>query len=192
LLQAAGERVNRLPRQIGHWRMTKSEPLDDDTQRMLRCSAHEQRVYVDDQTGETVSLILLTGVAGPLVAHTPEVCYSSADFEVVDSAHPETIRGAGEAADVFAEVTFKSRTVAAENQRVFYAWRKSQGPWQAPQNPRLSLGGQPMLYKLQLAADIPAGSPKASSPKDKSASDPARRFLGDLLPALDKTLSTKP
>lgn len=187
LLQAAGERVNRLPTRIGHWRMTKSEPLDEKVLSVLRCTAHEQRVYTDDQTGETVSLILLAGTAGPLLAHTPEICYSSVDFETLEPPHPETIRGTGDAADIFNEVTFRARTVTGENLRVLYAWRKSQGPWLAPKNPRLALGGQPMLYKLQLAANVPAGSPQ-----DRSASDQARRFLDDLVPFLDDTLSAKP
>lgn len=183
LLKAAGDRINRLPTRIGHWRMAKSEPLDDDAIRMLRCTTHENRVYVDDQTGEVVSVILMAGIPGPLIAHTPEICYSSLDFEIIESAHPETIRGAGDRGDVLNEVTFRSRDVAVEKQRVFYGWRKVQGPWLAPSNPRLSLGGEPMLYKLQLAAKVPM-----ELPQDQSASDTARRFLVDLLPALETSL----
>jgi hypothetical protein len=185
LMQAAGERISRLPARFGQWRMTRSEPLDEDVIRMLSCRAHENRVYVDDQTGESVSLVLLTGPAGPLVAHTPEVCYSSVDFETVEPAHPETIRGTGDGADIFDQVTFRTQKVGGEKQRVYYGWRKSQGTWLAPKNPRLTLGGQPMLYKLQLAAEAPG-----DSQRDPSASDPARRFLNDLLPVLDTTLNT--
>jgi hypothetical protein len=185
LMQAAGERINRLPVRFGQWRMVKSEPLDESVTRMLRCHAHQSRVYVDDQTGEAVSIVLLIGAAGPLVAHTPEVCYSSIDFETVESAHPEAIRGTGDAADIFNKVTFLSRKVTGDRQRVLYAWRKSQGAWLAPKNPRLTLGGQPLLYKLQVAAEVPA-----ELQPGQPASDPARRFLNDLLPALDTTLST--
>jgi len=188
LLDVAGERVHLLPARIGNWRVSESKPLDDEVLRMLRCRAHESRTYVDDQTGESVSLVLLTGTAGPLLAHTPEVCYSSVDFDTEEPAHPEIIRGAGDSADQFYQVMFRTRKkIAGDRQRVYYGWRKPQGTWQAPRNPRLTLGGQPMLYKLQLAVEVAAGLPK-----DQSAADPARRFLDDLLPVLDKTLSAKP
>lgn len=184
LLKAAGERIDRLPARIGHWRMATSEPLTDDVVRMLNCSAHENRVYVDDQTGEAVSVILMVGAPGPLLAHTPEICYSSVDFDILEPAHPEPVRGAGDDGDVLNEVTFGSREIAAEKQRVYYGWRKVRGLWLAPQNPRLTLGGASMLYKLQLAAKAPAGLTH-----DESAPDAARRFLVDLLPVLETSLN---
>jgi len=183
LLESAAERVSRLPSQIGSWRMKRSAPLPDETLQMLRCRAHENRVYMDDQTGETVSLVLMTGTAGPLVAHTPEVCYSSVDFETIEPAHPEAIRQSGSGSDVFDQVTFRSRNVAADTQRVFYGWRTVSGSWVAPKNPRLSLGGEPLLYKVQLTGEAP---PEKLS--GASATDPARRFLKELLPALDEIL----
>jgi hypothetical protein len=184
LMQAAGERLNQLPARFGNWRMTKSEPLDENAIRMLQCHTHESRVYVDDQTGETVSVVLMVGPAGPLVAHTPEVCYGSVDFEMVEAAHPETIRGTGVDVDVFNQVMFRTRKVTAARQRVFYGWRKSQGAWLAPKNPRLALGGQPMLYKMQIAAEAP-GELQPEHPLP----DPARRFLTEFLPALGTTLN---
>jgi hypothetical protein len=73
--------------------------------------------------------------------------------------------------------------VAGRQQRVYYAWRRFDGPWQAPDDPRWTLGGQPMLYKLQLACDaLPA-------PGESSDSDAVHRFLTDLLPVLDKVLA---
>ncbi|MBI3864316.1 MAG: exosortase-associated EpsI family protein [Planctomycetia bacterium] len=101
LMQTAGERVHLLPDRIEGWRKAQSEPLTEDVLRMLQCREHESRVYVDDRTGESVTLILLAGKAGPLLAHTPEVCYSSVDYECVEPAHPETIRGTGDSANAF-------------------------------------------------------------------------------------------
>jgi hypothetical protein len=163
--------------------MEKSEPLSENVLQILGCRAHQSRTYVDDLTGEQVALTLLAGAAGPLVAHTPDVCYPSTDFDVAEPVGSEVLRGTGARADTFDRATFRSRSVDARRQRVYYAWRKFDGPWQVPPNPRLALGGQPMLYKLQLAGDAPA-DPGVSSP-----SDPARRFLTDLLPVLDEMLN---
>ena len=185
LLRLAAANLPRLPDRIGPWRAAKAEPISDDVLRMLGCRAHESRIYVDDSTGEQVGLMLLAGSAGPLVSHTAEICYGSVDYDVVEGPTIETIRGEGARADVVHRVTFRSRSLAAQKQRVLYAWRKIDGPWQAPESPRLALGGQPMLYKLQLAGPTP---PEGDTSLD---SDPTRRFLLDLLPVLDKTLSAR-
>jgi hypothetical protein len=182
LLQLGGENVSRLPETIGAWRTQKSEPLSESVMQILGCREQQSRIYADDQTGDQVALTLLVGDAGPLVAHTPDVCYSSTDFEIAEPAGAEMIRGAGARADTFDRATFRSRSVDGRKQRVYYAWRKFDGLWQVPSNPRLALGGQPMLYKLQLAGEAPESS--GSSPQ----TDPARRFLTDLLPALDDLL----
>jgi hypothetical protein len=183
LMKAGVSRVEQLPERIGSWHVASSEPLEENVVRVLRCRAHQNRTYVDDETGEEVSLILLLGSAGPLLAHTPEVCYSSVDYETIEPAHPEIIRGTGDRADIFNQVTVRAQTVTGETQHILYAWRKAQGVWQAPQNPRLTLGGQPMLYKLQLVTMSVSAGP------DQPASDPGRRFLGELLPVLEKSLN---
>lgn len=183
LLQMASENLTRLPEQIGPWRSTKAEPLSDDVLQMLDCRAHEARIYVNDETGETVGLMLLAGAAGPLVSHTAEVCYGSAAYEIVEPPASQKIRGSGDEADTVHSVTFRSHSVNGQTQRVYYAWRRFEGPWQAPANPRMALGGQPMLYKLQLAGEAP---PEGTA---SAESDSARRFLVDLLPALDKALA---
>ena len=177
LLQRAGNGVSNLPTTIGSWRMLKSEAMDGTTLSMLKCRAHQSRTYVDDQTGDIVALILLAGVAGPMVAHTPEACYSSTDFDIDVSAKSEVVRTTGDRADTFGHVAFRSKSLAAQRQEVYYAWRKHDGPWEAPQSPRLALGGQPLLYKLQLAIACPASS------SDKTyAQDAMHRFLNDLAP----------
>jgi hypothetical protein len=184
LLGLGGEAVGRLPETFGRWRMLASEPLTPDILAILRCRDHQNRVYANEETGERVSLILLVGMPGPMVAHTPETCYSSAAFDVVEPARPEEIRGTGDNADTFDRVLFRSRSVAAQLQRVYYAWHGPDGRWQAPKNPRFTLGGIPVLYKLQLAASGDADSAdfaKGADPKN----DPIRRFLDDLLPVLD-------
>src|SRR5262249_40568999 len=167
------------------WTMQPSEPLTDDVLRVLDCRAHQSRFYTDKATGDQVALILLAGSAGPLVAHTPEVCYASSGLAVADAVGSDVIRDTGAHTDTFRRATLISKSVDQKRRTVYYGWRTFGGRWQAPDHPRLTLGGAPMLYKLQLASDAPLQS-------DGSAeSDPARRFLKDLLPALDSTLKPR-
>jgi hypothetical protein len=189
MLVAASEAVRQFPESIGPWKMVSSDPLPDRVLEILQCSAHQSRDYVHEETGQKVSFILLVGAAGPLVAHTPEVCYSSADYEVLQTAQPEVIRGTGDAADVFDRVVFRSKKVTGEKLRVHYAWRRPNGHWQAPKNPRLSIGGSPLLYKVQLATTDESNSDDSAA--DSSKNLPDERFLADLLPTLDSLLHNR-
>ena len=55
------------------------------------------------------------------------------------------------------------------------------GGWTAPVNPRWTYGGRPLLYKIQVAADL-------SENEKAGAIDPGMRFLQDFLPALERHL----
>src|SRR5690349_17677178 len=72
LMGIAVDAVGRLPDQFGPWHAVESKPLEESVVKMLECRAHQNRVYRNEDTGETASLILLAGPPGPLLAHTPE------------------------------------------------------------------------------------------------------------------------
>lgn len=188
LLQAAGEAAAQLPTSFGNWRVESSEPLSEKTLATLSCTAHQSRVYVNDDTGERVSMVLLVGRAGPLVAHTPEVCMSSVNYRIVASGRPEFVSSDG-GRNTFARVELRSNSDSSDSQRVYYAWRPPKGNWQAPENPRMKLGGSPMLYKLQLAtSDVAVAAEKSGEP---GQDDAGRKFLADLLPVLDPILESR-
>jgi hypothetical protein len=161
--------------------MVESEPLPDRVLEMLRCDGHQNRVYVNQETNESVALILLVGRAGPMVAHTPAVCYESSAFEVVESTRPTVVRTVGDRSDTFDRVAFRSKSVDGGKQVVYHSWRRHRGNWEVPGNPRFALGGAPMLYKLQLAA----------APEGLEETDVQQRFLADLLPVLDRLLAPR-
>lgn len=185
-MRAAGEAILRLPETIGPWRLQAVEPLDDAARRMLDCRAYQSRLYSHESTDEKINFILLVGPAGPLVAHTPEVCYTSTDFELFGRTHVETFRGSLDKADTFGSLALRSKSISTPNQLVYYAWRPYHGHWQTPANPRMTLGGQPMLYKLQLSVAAPGLGPPA--PGETNA---AQRFLTDSLPVLDSILTSE-
>ncbi|MGQ0634354.1 MAG: exosortase-associated EpsI family protein [Planctomycetaceae bacterium] len=185
-IQRAMAAVERLPEDFGDWQLTELAPLDESAQRMLQCRAHSHGVYTNSVTGAKVSMVLLVGSAGPLVAHTPEICYSSTDNEIVESPQADAIRGSGTTADALYRIKFRSKDVYGGLQKVYYGWRRSDSPWQAPDNPRLSLGGAPFLYKLQVAAHQSEAS--AATSEESLPDDPARKFVIDVLPVLDEIL----
>lgn len=182
-LQFATEAIRNLPATIGPWRASPAEALSETVLRMLQCRAHANLLFVNDETGERVSLVIMAGTSGPMVAHTPATCYESGAYEMVEGSRVEAVSSAGGLIDTFECVAFRPKAGGPALQRIYHAWRKSQSRWEAPRNPRLALGGEAMLYKLQLATSVPE-----KSADDSATSDACRRFLEVLIPVLDRTL----
>jgi len=186
LFAQAAENLVHVPDVLGTWRGTDGEGLAENIQRTLGCRAYLSRMYIDNETGDQVGLLLLAGESGPLVAHTPDICFPSSNFEAEGEPVAEKVRGSDQRESEFYRLSFFKKAVGGQKVQVYYGWRRFDGPWQAPRNPRFALGGEPMLYKLQLSADL---APLADSAGDSS---PLHRFLSALLPHIDKQLAAKP
>jgi hypothetical protein len=63
--------------------------------------------------------------------------------------------------------------------RIFWSWYA--GGWDAPDNPRWVFARKPVLYKLYVIRTVQGTTPIQA--------DPSVRLLGQLLPALNKTLA---
>lgn len=163
MLQAATEEVDALPSTIGPWRSEAAAPLSDELHKALHCRAYQSRMYVNGETGERVSLVLVAGNAAPLVTLAPQAFYENDQLDLAEPGQPETI---GEQAE-FLPFTLASRSETGKTLRTYLAWRTSDGRWEAPRNPKLALGGQPMLFRLQVAT--------------ASDSNACRRLLTDFL-----------
>ena len=179
-LVAASKRLDSVPSDFGNWRAEESKPLGDVVVRVLQCAGYINRTYVNHETGESVNVAILLGPPGPISVDTPEVCYSSRDLAVIVPAQRVSVRGADKPEEQFWALTFRSHNVTGDELRVYYAWTVS-GLWQAPEEPRITFGGEGMLYKIQLAAGQPAGSNSRNR-------DPCLNFLRDFLPVVDRAM----
>jgi hypothetical protein len=185
-LTAAAERLAQVPEQIGDWHLESSKPFDKSVEQMLECAGHFLRVYTNDKTGESVSVAMLVGPPGPTAVHTPEICYSSRNHHPLEEKHVVQIRPAQVPDESFWGMTFQSTGIEPHRLRVLYAWSGADGHWRAAKNPRMEHAGDKLLFKIQLAANLPRES------ANDSASDPCQRFLADFLPALDAGLFSHP
>ena len=156
--QAAHKLARPLPDRLGEWRLLQETELEERVADMLRCPAYVNRVYVHDQTGDRVSVIVLVGPSGPIAVHTPEICYSSRDFRIVSERVPSSLGGDQESSQTFWEVGFESTDLSATHLRVLYAWSDG-SRWNASQQPRWEYGSLPYLYKIQVAG--PEADPQA-------------------------------
>jgi hypothetical protein len=176
LLQA-GDRLEQLPANFGNWRMTHEEPLHGSTARELQCPGYVNRSYVHLASGEKVNVAVLVGPAGAVSVHTPEICYSSREYELAEQSKERTIRRPGREDHEFRRVGFRSRRLPSSILSVYYAW-SSGDRWRAPDAPRLTLAHYPKLYKIQVAAYLNHGA----------NSNACESFLEDFLPVVEKYL----
>lgn len=176
-LRRAGERLELFPTRFGSWVMQSSSELGEYAESVLECTGYINRVYRDEETGTEVSVGVVVGPAGPIATHSPEICFSSRDYRVLDERKQVSVSWPGRpGAAQFWAVTFEPANEAGDLLRVYYGWSDG-AAWGAPRDPRLAYFGRPLLYKLQAAASVPVDA-------DLQASDPCARFLESFLSAL--------
>jgi hypothetical protein len=182
---AAAKELQNVPKTFGgpqndRWKLIKTDTLQDDVVETLECTGYIDRSYENRRTGERVSVFVVVGPAGPIAAHTPELCFSSQNYTSRDTRQRTVIPTAAERDDELWALSFKTKNVMEDLLRVYYGWTTS-NRWSAPDNTRFAFVGSPYLYKIQVESEMPAGS-------NLKTTDTCREFLKDFLPVLRKHL----
>lgn len=183
-LAPAGKHLEKLPNEFGNWQLQASRPMDPLILKTLQCSGSVLRKYMNQATGESVDLSLIVGPSGPTSVHTPEVCYSSRDYEQLAAPQKFQVRAESKPAESFWRLIFRSTGPRLDELTVAYAWNDGTG-WQASSQPRFQFSGRRLLYKLQLASYSASG-------EAASRRDPIREFLLDFLPVFDRLQKDSP
>jgi hypothetical protein len=167
-----------LPHEIGPWKLEESLEIKPSALEILQCNHYSQGWYRNGDTGERAMLTLLLGPPGPMSVHTPEICYSAVDFIPVAERQRVKVRP-GVEDDTAWMVQFNSaHDLQAGITRVYYAW--SDGThWTAAEEPRVTFGGQPFLFKVQILTQLPTNAVSA-------VEDSARSIFRDFLPEFAK------
>ena len=179
-LQRLAEKLDGLPTDIGPWHFEETLHLSPSAEKELECAGYVSRRYENRKTRQTVTMALLLGPGQPIAAHTPDVCYSGGEYDTILS--PEAVNfgsDAGPKSELWG-TTLQSKRLDASFLRVYYGWSTG-GEWSAPVHARYQFGGQPYLYKLQVAGELPSAS-------DEKASDPCLSFIKALLPVVKQHL----
>jgi Protein of unknown function (DUF3485) len=181
-LAQAVARLDRVATKIGDW---VGVSLERDAKSSARVGIRGGllRRYTNRRNGKVVTLLIVTGLPGPLSVHTPDVCYTSAGYELVGVRMRFGLpASAGQLADEFWKIRMREvGTTAPELLDVHYAWSAT-GEWRAPvRDPRFEFASYPFLYKLYVLH-------RHLSSDDYQAEEPGAEFLRDLTPALKESL----
>lgn len=152
-LERAAALLNRqLPEQVGNWRLLAKQELAPAVVKILCCPAHINRVYINDQTGDKITVAVLVGPGGPISVHTPEICYSSRDYTIQKRTVAKITDKSKTEHDLWS-LRLNSNNQLSPNLQVFYAWSKGTR-WEATNGPRYKYSANGLLYKIQLARPI--------------------------------------
>jgi hypothetical protein len=173
----AAARLAAIPSVIGAW-TGESLSLPDRQVAASGIDAYVLRRYVHQHRGEQVTVLVVSGKAGPVALHTPDVCWEAQGYRQTDAAEVQELPGAdGAPPDELRVGTFtKAGLALADQMRIAWAWT-ADGRWQVPESPRMVFRNEGALYKLY----VMRAAPRVEGPFDK---DPANAFLKLLLPEL--------
>ncbi len=143
---------------LGTWRAQEGAEatLDPEIARIAGSTDHVIRSYVDDKTGERVTVLLLYGPSQAVWAHTPEVCYPSSGFNtVIPSREVQIPLESSTRTVAFREALYgKSRGGVTELSEVYYSFLNA-GVW------RSDMSGQwkqfryhPGMFKIQIERHV--------------------------------------
>ncbi|MCA9170845.1 MAG: exosortase-associated EpsI family protein [Planctomycetales bacterium] len=148
-MEAAAEQLSWFPQQLGDWKQVDEFELRKSAIDLLSCQGYVNRGYRNVKTGDYIKLAIMVGPGSRMSVHVPEICYEANNFTLLEARRQYEIAAADQT-NCFWGVLFQLNDVSQQRLRVLYGWSEG-GAWQAPQYPRWSVAGSPVLYKLQLS-----------------------------------------
>jgi hypothetical protein len=152
-MRAAGQRMDAFPAQFGDWKLSLNQELAEGIVKEFQCESYYSRSYVNQVTGEEVNVLLFLGPPGPLVRHPPEICYSGRNILI---GEPEKIdlQTSDGCKHQLKLLHYSSSGAIRPRFSVFTGYNFGTG-WCVPEIPRVALGGEPVLYKIQVLSTEP-------------------------------------
>ena len=184
------ELLRNVPMTIGNWH-GEDMPVDETVRDTAGAIGAISRVYRNVRTGESVDLWLIVGHGRPISAHTPNICYRSAGFEMrapESSLYPMVFPDQPEA-PFLTNTFFKEDVTGRRLIRVFWSWYNPEADedlstveWEAPSNSRWHFGNTRALYKMYFTSEM-------RDPMETAEESPCLRFAREFLPVVNKALA---
>lgn len=172
-----------LPRTFGDWTLMEGgeRQIDPQILRVAGSSDHILRIYKDEQTGVTLTAMVLYGRSDLVYGHTPDICYPSSGYSLVEPFEDRAIRYA----EVAPPATFRSALYSKSSggsggrEEVYYAFRHD-GRWlpdAAGQHKMFRRS--PFMYKVQVQRRV-------GENERRDQNSPTEQFLKALLPEIER------
>jgi Protein of unknown function (DUF3485) len=147
-----------VPKVLGTWRMLEGseKQFDADTAQIAGATDHFVRDYTDERTGNTVSVLVLYGLAQHVVYHTAEVCSPASGWDAArpPEDHDLKIPDVAKLARYRGSLFSKKLAGFSEYSEVIYSFRHA-GDWVPDAQARSKTFRQhPGCFKIQLQRSV--------------------------------------
>ena len=196
-LEASPERLARVPSTFGDWNGQDIVMSDEKKAEFKKAQivGHLLRQYIDAKTGDSLTVLVVSGLPGPIATHGPETCFKGTGYELQDAARKLTVpAGPGEKPATFWAGEFRKHD-ATLAPALWAAWSWSgREKWDAADDPRTAFANCPCLYKVYLIREMPLfdGMDPDDPAVQASLDAPALRFMKAFRLALDAALFDSP
>ena len=184
-VQAAPFRLKELPQVLGDWRMVEGgeKNLDPEVARVAGCSDSLVRSYKEMTTGLGLTVLILFGPAQMVASHTPDVCYPSAGYQMVDQPSlREVPYGAGSPAQFRSEIFVRQRDQRRWREEVYYSFRFGDRWLPDAKQFWKEFRHHPSMFKVQIQRPV-------LESESSGRSEPTEEFLALLLPEIERRLT---
>ena len=145
------------------------------------------RRYVDQTTGQALTLVVVCGPPGPIATHNPETCYGGGYDPDNEPARIELPTLSGKPPAPFWVANYhRSRSASPWGLKIYWSWRGDVDPvWETghKDDVRFRLASYQGVYKVYVIRSVPM-----KEGRDVEEDKASRQFLQALLPALEACL----
>ncbi len=180
-LAVCAKRLDSVPLQVGDWKGTLGEKLDERTRKAAEAEGDTQIVYVNEKTGERVKVFIVCGRLMGVMKHRPDRCYPAHGYKESGERMQQTVRTGTE--DKGPKAQFQTAAYARDGQpdaRLFWSW-SSDGVWKAPDDLRTDFLRTKPVFKVHFESE-------AVDPKQPLDQTPSVNLIKVLIPELSRAL----
>lgn len=139
--------VKGLPATISGWKQVEEKgDLSENVVTELGLTEYLSSSYESDEG--SVGLLLMSGKAGRLIRHTPDICYGAAGNEFVTAPKLANIEVDG-VKHQFGVLPIRQQSLGSNEFVVVYGFARD-GVFSNPSSPRLAFHGTPSILKIQV------------------------------------------
>lgn len=172
-----------LPRDLGRWKaLGPDETLPPETLAIAGASDYVARSYTDEQTGVSLSLLVVYGPAERVVGHIPEVCYPATGYKPAGAASSRELQLDSRTIPFRSLTYVKDDDSVIDLQEVYYSFRHA-GRWAPVTDETRKLHRiRPATFKVQVQRSI-------SQTEKRDLNNPIESLLSELLPVLEQRIT---
>jgi hypothetical protein len=143
-------RLDAIPTVVDGWE-GRPQAIDEQELQAARVQAHFSRVYTDPKSGRQLSVVVVCGAAGPISAHTPDVCVVGLGYQVVGGRKSMKL---SEAETLWCSQFVKTGLVQSR-MNVYWGYNGGTGwaAWNQDES-RVRNAFRPCLYKVYYALGV--------------------------------------